>query len=462
MAHQPRVVIVGGGFAGLYAARTLDDAPLRLTLVDRRNHHLFQPLLYQVATAGLAAPDIAAPIRKVLRRQKNATVLLAEAKAVDPPKRRVLLDEGYLTYDYLILATGATHTYFGHEKWAEYAPGLKTIEDAFEIRRRVLLAYEAAEREKDARQRRPWLTFVIVGAGPTGVELAGALREIAQRTLTRDFRNFDPLDTQVILLEAADRVLPPFPPELSARAQKLLEKRGVEIRTNATVTDIDPGGVQIGTQRISARTVLWAAGVEASPLARSLGTALDKNGRVLVQPDLSIPGHREIFVVGDLAALRNNGQWLPGLAPAAIQEGRHAARNVRRAVEGKPPLPFRYKDRGMLATVGRSAGVAAIGRFHLAGFVAWILWLFVHILWLIGFRNRLVVLFEWTWAYLTYQRSARVIVDRWDRPAGNQAITALGHPTEPPAPPGLPGSPCNRPPKALGEPPPSENPDQFA
>jgi len=403
----------------------MDGAPLRVTLVDRRNHHLFQPLLYQVATAGLAAPDISAPIRRVLRNQKNATVFLAEVRSVNAAKQRVVLDDGDLTYDYLILATGSRHSYFGHEKWADYAPGLKTIEDAVEIRRRVLLAYEAAEREKDPQQRRAWLTFVIVGAGPTGVELAGALREIAQRTLARDFRNFDPLETQVILLEAADRVLPPFPPELSAKAQMLLEKRGVQTRTKTMVTDIDAQGVLIGKDRIRARTVLWAAGVEASPVAKSLGTTLDKQGRVLVQPDLSAPGHKEIFVVGDLAAVRHNDQWVPGMAPAAIQEGRHAARNVRRAVEGKPPLPFQYKDRGMLATVGRSAGVAVIGRFRFAGFVAWILWLTVHILWLIGFRNRLVVLFEWTWAYFTYQRSARIILDRWDGAApDNEAVTA--------------------------------------
>jgi NADH dehydrogenase len=415
MTREPHVVILGGGFAGLYAARALKGAPVRVTLIDRRNHHLFQPLLYQVATAALAAPDIAAPIRKVLRRQQNATVLLAEATAVDAARRRVILAGGQESYDYLVVATGSTHAYFGHDDWAEYAPGLKTIEDAFEIRRRILIAFEAAEQEPDPKRRRAWLTFVIVGAGPTGVELAGALREIAQRTLTRDFRNFDPRDTQVILLEAADRVLSAFPAELSPKAQLLLEKRGVRVRTRAMVTKVDAEGVEIGTERIPARTVLWAAGVQASPLAQSLGVALDRQGRVLVEADLSVAGHPEMFVVGDIAAVHQNAHWVPGMAPAAIQQGRHAAKNICRAVEGRPSMPFRYRDRGMLATVGRSAAVAALGRFRFAGVLAWVLWLVVHILWLIGFRNRLVVLFEWTWAYLTYQRSARVILDRWAR-----------------------------------------------
>jgi len=413
MADRPHVVIVGGGFGGLYAAQALRRAPVRVTLVDRRNHHLFQPLLYQVATAALAAPAIAAPIRHVLRRQQNLTVLLGEVTAIDPERRVLVLDREDLGYDYLIVATGATHTYFGRDEWAEHAPGLKSIEDAFEIRRRVLLAFEHAERETDVGKRRAHLTFVIVGAGPTGVELAGALREIAQRTLTRDFRNFDPRETRVVLLDAADRVLPPFPPELSAKAARLLVERGVEIRTGAKVTGIDAEGVEIeGQGRIPARTVLWAAGVKASPLGRSLGAPLDRQGRVIVADDLSVPGRPEIFVVGDLAAVRFGDGWVPGMAPGAIQEGRHAAENIARELSGRPRLPFRYKDRGMLATIGRSAAVAAAGRLRMAGFFAWVLWLFVHVLWLIGFRNRFVVMLDWTWAYVTFQRSARVILER--------------------------------------------------
>jgi NADH dehydrogenase len=412
LREQPHVVILGGGFAGLYAVRALRNAPIRITLIDRRNHHLFQPLLYQVATAALAAPDVAEPIRKVFRRQRNVTVLLAEASAIDLRNRRVLLEDGEITYDRLVVATGATHAYFGHDEWSRHAPGLKSIEDAFEIRRRVLLAFEAAEREDDPGEQRLWLTFVVVGAGPTGVELAGALREIAQRTLARDFRNFDPRDTRVILIEGADRVLPLFPQELSRKARMLLERRGVKVRTGDMVTGVDAAGVSLGDERIRARTVLWAAGVRASPLAESLGVELEEQGRVLVKPDLSVPGHPEVFVVGDLAAVKKNSEWVPGMAPAAIQEGRHAALNIRRSFEGKPSLPFQYKERGMLATIGRSTAVAAIGRFRFSGFLAWTLWLVVHIVWLIGFRNRLSVLFEWTWAYLTFQRSARVILDR--------------------------------------------------
>lgn len=409
---RPHLVILGGGFAGLYAARALKDAPVRITLIDRRNHHLFQPLLYQVATAALAAPDVAEPIRKVFRHQRNVTVLLADATRIDPENRRVILADGEIGYDRLLLATGATHAYFGHDEWSRHAPGLKSIEDAFEIRRRVLLAFEAAEREKDPAKRRVWLTFVVVGAGPTGVELAGALREIAQRTLARDFRNFDPRETRVILVEGADRVLPPFPEELSAKARKLLESRGVEVRTGQVVTELDSRGVSIGDERIAARTVLWAAGVKASPLAGSLGAELDEKGRVLVEPDLSIAGHPEIFVAGDLAAVKQDGGWVPGVAQGAIQGGRHAALNIRRSLQGEASLPFHYKDLGTLATIGRSAAVAEIGRFRSSGLLAWVLWLVVHIMWLIGFRNRVIVLFEWAWAYITFQRSARVILDR--------------------------------------------------
>jgi NADH dehydrogenase len=419
------VAIVGGGFAGLYAARGLARYPVEITLVDRRNHHLFQPLLYQVATAALAAPDIAAPIRRVLRRQGNVRVLLAEVRSIDPERRRVILDGGELPYDRLILATGATHAYFGHDEWAPFAPGLKSLEDAFEIRRRILLAFEMAEREEDPGRRVPWLSFVIVGAGPTGVELAGALREIAARTLARDFRSFDPRATRVFLLDAAERVLPTFPAPLSEAAKQLLVERGVEVHTGAQVVGIDSRGVSLaGGTRLEARTVLWAAGVEASPLGRSLGTRLDGQGRVVVEPDLSVPGRPEIFVAGDLAAVRHGPGWVPGLAPAAVQEGRHAAECIARDLAGEPRKPFRYRDRGMLATIGRAAAVAAIGRLRFAGFFAWILWLAVHILWLIGFRNRLVVLVDWTWAYLTVHRSARVILDA--SVASRRAIPASG------------------------------------
>lgn len=408
---QPHVVILGGGFAGLYAARSLKRQPVRVTLVDRRNHHLFQPLLYQVATAGLAASEIAEPIRKIVRRQRNATVLLGDALRIDPERRRVVLRDGELGYDRLIVATGSTHNYFGHDEWAEHAPGLKSLEDAFEIRRRVLLAFEHAERESDPERRRSFLTFVVVGAGATGVELAGALREIAQRTLARDFRRFDPRETRVILIDAADRVLPGFPDKLSRRAREMLERLGVEVRTDCPVTDVGPDGVKTAPAFIPARTVLWAAGVRASPLARSLGAELDGQGRVKVAPDLSVPGHPDVLVAGDLAALDQDGQPVPGTAPAAIQEGRHAAANIARDLRGEPRRPFRYKDRGVLATVGKKAGVARIDGLQLAGFAAWVAWLVVHIVWLIGFRNRLAVLFQWAWAYFTYQRSSRVIVD---------------------------------------------------
>ncbi len=408
--ERPHVVILGGGFGGLYAARALAGAPVRVTLVDRRNHHLFQPLLYQVATAALAAPDVAAPIRRILRRQENATVLLAEAGAVDTVERRVVLDEADLAYDYLVVATGMEHSYFGNDAWAEHAPGLKTIEDAFEVRRRVFLAFEHAEREPDAERRTPWLTFAVIGAGPTGVELAGALREIATRTLTRDFRNFDPAETRVVLVDLADRVLPTFPERLSERAAEMLRERGIELRLGSRVTGIDERGVTLGDVLLPARTVLWAAGVKPSPLAAGLDAPLTPDGRVEVAPDLSVPGHPEIFVVGDLAAVRDGSGWVPGMAPGAIQEGRAAAANVLRSVRGEERRAFGYRDRGVLATIGRSAAVARIGRFHLSGFLAWVLWLFIHVFWLIGFRDRLVVMFEWAWAYLTYQRSARVIV----------------------------------------------------
>lgn len=407
--RRPHLVIVGGGFGGLQAARSLRRAPIDITLIDRNNYHLFQPLLYQVATAALNPADIAYPIRAALRDQANVRVLLAEARHIDVDRRQVVLDSGALDYDYLLVATGVTHSYFGHEEWAKDAPGLKTVADALDIRRRVYLAYEAAERESDPALQRAWLTFVVVGAGPTGVELAGALAEIGRHTLARDFRRIDSTGVRVVLLEGCDRVLPPFPPALSEKARRNLERLGVTVRTGAYVTRIDDGGVEIGGERIAARTVLWAAGVQASPLARSLGAPLDRSGRVLVAPDLSIPGHPEVFVVGDLAAVTCDGKEVPGMAQGAIQGGRQVATNIQRALAGKPALPFRYRDKGSMATIGRAAAVVDVGRFAFSGFWAWMFWWVVHILFLIGFRNRFLVLFNWAWSYLTYQRGARLI-----------------------------------------------------
>jgi NADH:ubiquinone reductase (H+-translocating) len=444
-ATRRRVVVIGGGFGGINAARALRRAPVDLTLIDRRNHHLFQPLLYQVATAALNPSDIAYPIRSVLRRQKNARVLLADASAVDAAARRVELDGGSIDYDYLIVATGATHSYFGHAEWERLAPGLKTIEDAVDIRRRVFLAYEAAEREEDPGLRAEWLTFVVVGGGPTGVELAGALAEIALHTLKRDFRSIDPTMARVILIEGQDRVLPPYPPALSAKARAQLERLGAHVRTGATVTAIDEHGVDVksGTdrERIPARTVLWAAGVAASPLARTLGAPLDRAGRVLVSPDLSVPGHPEVFVVGDLAAVtQSDGSPVPGVAPAAIQGGAFAARQILADLAGRPRTPFRYRDKGSLATIGRAAAVADLGRVKLSGFVAWLAWWAVHIFFLIGFRSRLLVMFGWAWSYFTFQRGARLITGE---------VRGLLHGARPAAPPATllppaPGAPESR------------------
>jgi NADH dehydrogenase len=404
----PHVVIVGGGFGGLYAARALAKAKVRITVVDRKNHHLFQPLLYQVATCALNPSDIATPIRHVLRKQKNARVILAEATRLDTGAKKLVLADGELSYDYLIVATGATHSYFGHDAWEPYAPGLKTIEDALEIRRRVLLAYEHAERDETEDQR-AWLTFVVVGGGPTGVELAGALSEIARNVLRRDFRRIDPSSARVVLVEAGPRLLAAFAPELSAEAARRLTRLGVEVRTEEAVTAIDDQGVSTKDARISARTVLWAAGVLASPLAASLGVPLDRAGRVRVASDLSVPDAPEVFVIGDLAAVEQDGHLVPGVAPAAIQEGRHAAANVARLVGGKATVPFRYFDKGSLATIGRAAAVVQIGKLRLSGFVAWLTWIVIHILYLIGFRNRLLVLLEWAWEYWTYERGPRLI-----------------------------------------------------
>jgi NADH dehydrogenase len=414
----PRVLILGCGFGGLFAARALRKAPVEVTVVDRTNHHLFQPLLYQVATAGLAAPAIAEPIRRALAKQNNATVLYGEAQRVDAAARTVVLENGEtLAYDRLILATGATDSYFGHDEWRAHAPGLKTLEDAFEIRSRILLAFERAEREVDAVKRVPWLTFVVIGAGATGVEMAGMLAEIARHTLKGEFRRFDPRNARVVLVEGMDRVLPPYAPDLSERARVQLERLGVTVWLGRKVTGIDAEGVQLGGDRLEAKTVVWCAGVAASPLGATLGVPLERGGRVIVAPDLSVPGHPEIQVVGDLALLPEHQPPVPGVAPAAKQMGRHAARNIIAALAGRPTRPFRYRDYGQLATIGRSAAVAMFGRIHVWGWLAWVAWLTAHIYFLIGFRNRLVVLIDWAWAYWTFERSARV-VDKGARPPG--------------------------------------------
>jgi NADH dehydrogenase len=408
--QNPHVVIIGGGFAGLYAARELRRAPVRVTLLDRRNHHLFQPLLYQVASAALNPSDIATPIRSILARQKNATVVLEEASAVDGARSVVRTRSGHdVAFDYLIVATGATHSYFDHPEWERVAPGLKTIEDALEIRRRVLLAFEAAERETDPAARRQWLTFVVIGAGPTGVELAGAFAEIALHAMKRDFRTIDPSQAKIVLLEGLDRVLPPYPEDLSERARRQLERFDVEVRTGARVTSIDQRGVSIGNERIEARTVVWAAGVQASPLGATLGAPLDRAGRVRVNADLSLPGLRHVFVAGDLASVEADGRQVPGVAQAAIQQGKHAARNILRLAAGRETAPFHYRDKGSLATIGRAAAVADFGRIHLGGWIAWMSWLAIHIFFLIGFRNRVIVILQWAWAYLTRRRGARLI-----------------------------------------------------
>ena len=414
MNDRPHVVIVGGGFGGLYAAWGLAGRRVRVTLLDRRNHHLFQPLLYQVATAALNPSDIASPLRAVLRKAANITVLLAEVQSVDLADRRLSLDEGEMRYDALVLAAGAGHSYFGHDDWEPLAPSLKTLEDALEIRRRVLLAYELAERERDAAEQRALLTSVVVGGGPTGVELAGALAEISRQTIARDFRAIDPTQARIVLLEGGPRILATFPEPLPERARETLTRMGVEVRTGAMVTRVTPDAVWIGGEQIRTRTVLWAAGVAASPLTRSLGVPLDRAGHVRVAPDLSIPGHPEAFAIGDMATLDDeHGRPLPGLAPVAIQQGRAVAANVLRRLGGEPTQPFRYWDKGTIATIGRAAAVAVIGPFRLTGLLAWLTWLFVHIMFLIGFRNRFLVLFQWAWAYVTWQRGARLITRPW-------------------------------------------------
>jgi len=434
MSTVPHVVVIGGGFGGLDAARALAGEAVTVTLIDRHNYHLFQPLLYQVATASLSPGDIASPIRWILRHQRNATVLLADARAIDADGRRVIVDPWPLgesgagaqttatapaiAYDYLVVATGAGHAYFGHPEWATRAPGLKTLDDALDIRRRVLLAFEAAERELDPSAQRRLLTFVIVGGGPTGVELAGALAEIARRTLREDVRHIKPESARIVLVEGGRFLLASFPDRLRAKAQRSLTHIGVEVLTGSIVTMVDDAGVQwraagasadAATERIAAQTVLWAAGVAASPLAQSLGVELDRAGRVKAEPDLRVPGRPEIFVVGDVCLLLQEGKPLPGVAQVAKQEGTHAARNILRAIRQQPLQPFRYRDYGNMATVGRGSAVADIGPLQTSGFLAWVIWLFIHIFSLIGFRNRIAVFSEWAWAYLTFQRRVRLI-----------------------------------------------------
>lgn len=408
---MPRVVIIGGGFGGLSAARALRRAPVDVTILDRRNHHLFQPLLYQVAMAVLSPGDIASPIRWILRNQRNVEVLLGEVSRVDTAARRVQLADGAeVGYDYLVVAAGATHAYFGHDDWRPHAPGLKTLEDALEMRRRVLLAFERAEREPDAVRRTALLTFVIVGGGPTGVELAGALAEITRQSLAKDFRHFDPSSSRIILIEAGAVVLPPFPEPLRAAARHDLERLGVEVRTGTLVTGIGEGFVDAGETRIDAATVLWAAGVAAAPIGATLGVPVDRVGRVLVEPDLTIPGHPDVFVIGDLASLAGaDGRPHPGVAQVAMQMGSHAARNILRATEGQPLRPFHYRDLGDMATIGRASAVADFGWLQLKGWIGWLAWLFVHLMNLVGFRNRLVVMLQWAWAYFSYQRAIRLI-----------------------------------------------------
>jgi NADH dehydrogenase len=429
----PHVVILGGGFAGLYAAKGLAHAPVCVTVVDRRNHHLFQPMLYQVATAALNPSDIASPIRSVLRRQKNTEVLLAEATEVEVRQRKVRFnDGGCLHYDYLVVGTGAHHSYFGHDEWEMLAPGLKNLEDALEIRRRVLLAFELAERERDPVRRHAYLTFVVVGGGPTGVETAGAVAEVRRYALRRDFRHIDPGEATVMLLEGGPRLLPSYPPKLSDRAKLDLRRLGVEVRTETLVTDIQPGWVRAAGWTIPSQTVIWAAGNTASPLLKSLDAPLDRMGRAIVEPDCTIPGHPEVFVLGDAAAFPEvDGGTLPGICPVAIQMGQYTARTIAGDIAGRPRRAFHYWDKGQLAVVGRGRAVADIWKLHFGGFIAWLTWIFVHIFFLIGFRNRVLVLIQWAWSYFTYGRGARIITEEMRSPP--MQLTAECPPEEVPA-----------------------------
>jgi NADH:ubiquinone reductase (H+-translocating) len=406
----PRVVVIGAGFGGLEAARNLAKLPVQVTLIDRKNHHTFQPLLYQVATAGISPAEIAAPIRWILRGRENVEVLLGEVVDFDLQQRIVTLSDLEISYDYLIVAAGAAHSYFGHDEWEPFAPGLKTVEDALEIRRRVLLAFELAERQGFAGEGEAPLNFVIVGGGPTGVELAGTLAEIARSVLRDEFHSIDPKRTRILLLEGGPRILPAYAPDLSGSAVRQLQKLGVEVHASAMVTKIEPGAVCVGNERIPAAVVLWAAGVAASPLGKKLGAPVDRAGRVLVNRDLTLPEHREVFVVGDLASLKDeHGELLPGVAPVAMQEGRFVAKTIAADIQKTPRKNFHYVDKGSLATIGRAAGVAQFRKLHISGYFAWLAWLFVHIFFLIGFRNRLIVLIQWAWSYITYDRGARLI-----------------------------------------------------
>jgi NADH dehydrogenase len=428
----PHVVIIGGGFGGLYAAKALGHTPVRVTLVDKRNFHLFQPLLYQIATGGLSPGDIASPLRAVLNRNKNIEVLTAEVIDLQPEQRKVILRDGELTYDILVVATGVSHHYFGHEEWAEVAPGLKTVEDATEIRRRILLAFEAAEREPNPEKRRAWLTFVIVGGGPTGVELAGALAELAHKTLKDDFRRINPTDAKILLLEGVDRVLPPYPPELSAKAEQALIRLGVTVQTKTMVTDIQDGLITVRrgdgpSEQIQTRTVLWAAGMKASVLGQILaeraGAKLDRAGRVMVEPDLSVAGQPNIFVIGDLANFSHQDvKPLPGVAQVAMQQGGYVAKLIQRRLKGETPAPFHYRDPGSLAVIGRNAAVADFGFIKFGGFPAWLIWVFIHIFYLIEFDNRLMVMFQWAWNYFTRKRGARLITGKDPVPLIEKAL----------------------------------------
>ena len=411
----PHVVIVGGGFGGLLAARGLRNAPVRVTIIDRNNYHLFQPLLYQVATAGLSPADIAAPIRNVVGRQRNTSVIMAEVVGVDTEAQRVLLPDRSVPYDYLILATGARYNYFGHPEWEALAPGLKSITDAISIREKILLAFESAEMERDPDKQRALMTFILVGAGPTGVEMAGAIAELAHRALARDFRHIDPTSARILLLEAGPRILTAFPEDLAEKAKQALERMGVEVRTNAAVEKVDETGVVVGGKHIPSHTVLWTAGVIASPAGTWLGAETDRAGRVKVQADLSVPGHPNIFVIGDTALALQDGKPLPGVAPVAMQQGRYVADLITRRIRGRPEQPFHYHDKGNVATVGRSFAIVDLSRVKLSGFLAWVLWMAIHIFYLIGFRNRLLVMLEWAWAYFTFQRGARLIT--WQTPS---------------------------------------------
>ena len=410
MSNTPRVVVIGGGFAGLWAVRQLKRAPVEITLIDRRNHHLFQPLLYQVATAGLAAPSIAAPLRHIVRDQRNVTVHMGEVQGIDTSAKLVKLPDRQVPYDYLLVASGATHAYFGHDDWEQFAPGLKTLDDAFLIRRRVLCAFEQAEAATDPAERDACLTFAVIGAGPTGAELAGTLAEIARHTLTRDFRHIDTRKARILLIEAGPRVLSAFTEGLAEKARRQLTRLGVEVHTGKPVTQIGAGFFEFGDQRIAARTILWAAGVAASPLGKQLGSELDRAGRVRVQPDLSLAAHPEVFVAGDLASVEQDGKPVPGVAPAAKQMGARVAKNILARINGGQTVPFHYTDFGALATIGRHSAIAQLPKLRFSGLVAWWFWLVLHIYFLIGFRSRLIVLINWAWAYFTYARGARIIL----------------------------------------------------